>query len=150
MRAWLAFLLLTACGRIGIDEHRGGGDDALGDATGDGPSIDAPLACPSDMTRLSPSSSVCIEIDDRGPMLWLDGKAVCEGLGRRYCADAEWLEGCQNASGLVDITGDDYEWVAEEDAGTAQKRGNASCDDASAHVITDPYEVRCCGPMISP
>ncbi len=114
----------------------------------DAPDDMAALACPADMTRLSPTSNVCMDINSRGQAIWLDGKALCQGLGRRYCTDAEWFEGCTNAVGLVDIAGDGYEWVAEESAGVAQKRGAADCDDASAHVITDPYEVRCCGPMI--
>ncbi len=162
MRSWWIIVLLAGCGRIGIDERRVTDDapgDALGDALGDGPAdiapdgaIDSPIdvatACPADMTRLSPTSNVCIELADRGDALWLDGKATCQALGRRYCTDAEWLEGCLNATGLVDITGDSYEWVAEEAGGIAQKRGASGCDDASAHVITDPYELRCCGPML--
>lgn len=156
MRWWLFIPMLAACGRIGIDEHRTGGDDAAPTdsaadqmtATDASPDMMITLACPADMTKLSPTSSLCIEKSDRGGMLWLDGKNLCEGLGRRYCTDAEWVEGCKNAVGLVEITGDDYEWVAEEAGGVAQKRGSSSCDDASAHVITDPYEVRCCGPMI--
>jgi|GEM_PF-2706589 len=156
MRAWWIIVTLTACGRIGIDERRIASDSAPADTLADGSPADvapdappdAALACPADMTRLSPSSSVCIELADRGGALWLEGKATCEALGRRYCTDAEWLEGCLNATGLVDITLDNYEWVAEEAGGIAQKRGAGGCDDGSAHVITDPYEVRCCGPML--
>ncbi|MFN0245751.1 MAG: hypothetical protein ACKV2T_02510 [Kofleriaceae bacterium] len=80
-------------------------------------------------------------------MPWLDGKALCGNVGRRYCTDDEWLEGCANAVGVVDMTGA-WEWVAEEVAGEAQKRGSSTCDSASSHSIVDPYEVRCCGPMI--
>lgn len=106
------------------------------------------LACPADMTPLSGTSSVCIDLADRGGMIWLTGQAACDAEGRRYCTDAEWLEACLNATGLVDMTGDGWEWVAEQAGGVAHKRGASDCDDASSHVITDPYEVRCCGPMI--
>lgn len=152
--------MLSACGRIGIDERRIGGDTADAANPTDGAAIDvavdaadvsdavAQLACPPDMTKLSATSSTCIELADRGGDLWLAGKATCNALGRRYCTDAEWLEACLGATGLVDMTADNYEWVAEESGGVAQKRGASGCDDASAHVITDPYEVRCCGPMI--
>jgi hypothetical protein len=156
MRCWLFFLTLAACGRIGIDERHGGDDvaeDAATDAvTGTDASPDsmddAALACPADMTRLSMTSMVCIELDDRGAELWQVGKDICEAMGRRYCTDAEWFEGCQNAVGLVDISGDDWEWVAEEASGVAQKRGPSGCTETGSHVITDPYEVRCCGPML--
>ena len=144
---WL-FVSIAACGRIGIDEHLPSTSDAQTDGVIDAFIIDAAPACPADMTRLSASSMVCIELADRGPMIWLDGKAVCEAAGRRYCADAEWVDACTNATGLVQMTGDDYEWVAEMNGGVAEKRGAADCADLGSHVITDPYEVRCCGPML--
>jgi hypothetical protein len=157
MRHWLLFVTLTACGRIGIDERQLRMDAPTSDATDDAPMLDAPddakpdmmiaLACPADMARLSPTSDTCIELADRVPEIWLDGKAICTNLGRRYCTDAEWFEACENATGLVGMVGD-YEWVAEESGGIAQKRGSSSCDDPSSHVITDPYPFRCCGPMI--
>ena len=157
MRPWMLLVLLAACGRIGIDERPVDGDaptgpdakiDTMIDATID-VAVDAALACPSDMTQLSSSSSVCIELADRGDMPWLTGKALCEGLGRRYCTDAEWFEGCTTATNLVDITSNGWEWVAEEAGGIAQKRGGSgSCNDMTTHQVIDPYGVRCCGPMM--
>jgi hypothetical protein len=42
------------------------------------------------------------------------------------------------------MTDNAFEWVVEESAGVAQKRGPLACTDTSSHVIGDPYEYRCC------
>ena len=105
---------------------------------------DAPAVCPVDTLEIMPGAAVCIEIAQRGIDPWDVAKATCEGLGRRLCADAEWYAGCINDPSLMNMFGDDYEWVAEEAGGIAQKRGSTSCEDMSSHQIIDPYGYRCC------
>lgn len=129
---WAAVILLFGCGRLGYDRVEA-------DAT-----PDAPPVCPADTLPLSPGSQVCIEIVERGTIPWTDAVTSCAGLGRRLCADAEWFEGCVNATGLVDMIDGDFEWVAEESGGVAQKRGSTDCTVMSSHAVVDPYEYRCC------
>lgn len=107
--------------------------------------IDAAV-CPVDMTRVAPTSLVCIETAQRSNAAWPDARTTCTALGRRLCSDPEWLQACTVASGLVDMVGD-YEWLAEESGGVAQKRGNGSCADLSAHDIATPYGYRCCAAL---
>lgn len=140
---------LAACGRIGYEERRQADAavadvPALIDSRAIDAAVDAPSVCPADTLVTVVGGSACIEIAQRGTDTWINAKALCEGMGRRLCTDAEWLEGCTNQSTLTNMTGDDYEWVAEEAAGIAQKRGASGCDDSSSHAITDPYGYRCC------
>lgn len=147
MRVGSAMLVLAAaCGRIGYDERRSVDAATVVDVaiTSDAPPIDAPAVCPVDALEIAPGSTVCIEIAQRGSDPWTTAKSICEGLGRRLCADAEWLAGCTNQPTLMNMVGDDYEWVAEEAAGIAQKRGASACEDSSSHSVTDPYGYRCC------
>jgi len=135
---WIAILCMvsaTACGRIGYDEVSRAPPDATPDAL---------AACPEGMTEISPGAPVCIELTERGTETWLVAKAQCEALQRRLCADLEWFEACVDATGLVDMIDGGYEWVAEELDGIAQKRGETACTVMSTHVVTDPYEYRCC------
>lgn len=138
----LSLLLLVGCGRIGIEPRIGELADAAPDVAPDA------RVCPADTTELMTGSSVCIEKTERGTETWTNAKATCEGLGRRLCADAEWLLACDNATGLIDMANDaasEWEWMAEENGGVAQKRGYAACSDTSAHeILIDPYDFRCC------
>ena len=76
--------------------------------------------------------------------------AACAAVGRRLCTGAEWDLACPCAPSLTEMFNDnggsglDWEWVAEETGGVAHKRGYASCSDQSTHVVTDPYDFRCC------
>lgn len=133
-------VVAIGCGRIGYDE--GGVLEAS-------PSIDAALpdvlaACPAGTTELSTGSPVCIELTERGTLPWTDAGLDCQAAGRRLCADAEWFEACVNAAGLVDMIDLGFEWVAEEAAGIALKRGGDACAVMSSHQVIDPYEYRCC------
>jgi hypothetical protein len=132
--------LLAGCGKIGFESR------TSSDAASDGvpPLIDAVPACPIDTLEIMPGSAVCIEIAQRGNAPWGEAVTTCDGLGRRLCADLEWYAGCVNQPTLMDMVGDDYEWVAEMAAGDAQKRGAADCEDMSSHAIIDPYGYRCC------
>jgi hypothetical protein len=155
MRGWIwIVMLLGGCGRVGY-ERRTGADahdlDAATDAAIDAATDAAPDAidayipvCPTGMTELTVGSTVCIEQVERGNASWTIAKLDCEMLGRRLCADAEWYLGCTDAAGLVDMIDGGFEWVAEEAAGVAQKRGPNACTDISSHVVVDPYEFRCC------
>ena len=140
----LAVLVLIAgCGRIGIEPRIGELDAAVTpDVTADA------RVCPADTTELMAGSTVCIEKTERGNDTWTNAKAACEGLGRRLCADAEWLLACDSATGLVDMANDaasEWEWMAEETGGVALKRGFAACGDMSSHeILVDPYDYRCC------
>jgi hypothetical protein len=127
-------LAVAACGRVDF-EARSVPYDAAPDA--------APV-CPSGTTELTAGSAVCIEIAQRSDT-WTTAKATCAAAGRRLCADAEWALACDNAIGLDSMIGPDWEWVAEESGGVAQKRGFAACSDTSSHeIFVDPYEFRCC------
>ncbi len=138
--------VLAGCGRIGFSERTQVDAPADAPASVDTPAqlIDAPAMCPVDALEIAAGSTVCIEIAQRGIDPWTTAKTTCEGLGRRLCADAEWLAGCTNQPTLMDMVGDDYEWVAEEAGGIAQKRGASACDDSSSHAVIDPYGYRCC------
>jgi hypothetical protein len=127
----VAVLLVTAaCGRIGYDEHR------LGPGSIDGPNA---AQCPPDMRATAPSGKVCIEVTKRGSATWVEAKATCTGLGRRLCADDEWLFACNNTAGLMNMAGGpgtDWEWMADlVDPTTAKKRGFNLCTDESSHGI---------------
>ena len=107
--------------------------------------VDAPRVCPADTVAIAPQSTVCIELVQRGYDPWTVARDTCATLGRRLCADAEWLMACETApTGLMDMVGPGYEWVAEESGGIAQKRGASSCQDPSSHQVIDPYDWRCC------
>jgi len=146
MRGGLGFAMLLAwagCGRIGYEPR-------VLDQDGPSPS-DGQAGCPVGTTELTVGSATCIEQAERGTETWTDAKAICEGLGRRLCTDAEWFLGCTDAAGLVDMANDgngnnpEWEWVAEEQAGVAQKRGYAACTDTSSHeIFIDAYDYRCC------
>jgi hypothetical protein len=138
---WCCVVALIGCGRLGYDSRIDAGslDDAPVDIA-----IDAPPTCPLDTVPLSPGSQVCIEIVERGTIPWTDAVLACSAVGRRLCADAEWFEGCVNATGLVDMLDGEFEWVAEEVAGVAQKRGVSDCTTTATHAVVDPYEFRCC------
>src|SRR5262245_21060168 len=94
----LVAAVVCGCGRIGYDDLV---DGAAIDAPSDGPA--APV-CPSGTSALRPGSRVCVEQLERGYLPWDAALAACTGVGRRLCTDAEWLEACENASGLVDMT----------------------------------------------
>lgn len=161
--AMLVIVVVAAsgCGRFGFDDQvRVSGDMVEVDARTDDALVepDAPPDVASDAppdlavvpmcavgtTLTSSGSGVCIELDQRAALGWLDAKTTCIGEGRRLCADAEWLDGCSNAVGILAMT-NDWEWVAEESAGIAQKRGgDGACTDMSAHGIDTPYTYRCC------
>jgi hypothetical protein len=138
-------LTLLGCGRIGIEERTVDPGDAL---TGDSPVMrdDAPAACPPGTTPIKPGVTACVEVAERGNETWTVAKATCEGLGRRLCTDDEWAIACDNATGLIDMAGDgNWEWVADESGGIADKRGFDLCSDESAHeIFVDPYDYRCC------
>jgi hypothetical protein len=124
----------VGCGRIGYEPM-------LADAE------QQAAACPDGMAAIADGSNVCIELVERGNEPWTIAGARCAALGRRLCADLEWLAGCENVRGIVDMTDDAYEWVAEESAGVALKRGPDLCTSMSSHVIGDPYEFRCCADL---
>lgn len=142
MRSRLVVLTtLTAC-RIGFDPVSG---PPITDAPVDVAPADGPKVCPPDTVAITAGSTVCIELVQRGRDPWTFARDICASLSRRLCADAEWLTACESArAGLLDMVGPDYEWVAEESAGIAQKRGASSCQDPSAHAVVDPYDWRCC------
>lgn len=134
---WLA--LAGGCGRLDFDARMAPPSDASVDAA-----IDA-AGCPAATTPIAAGSTVCIEQARRGSETWTNARASCMALGRRLCADAEWFEACEMASGLTDMINDGYEWVAEESNGVAQKRGASGCGDMSSHeIFVDPYGYRCC------
>jgi hypothetical protein len=156
MRGRIAGLCVIAgCGRFGYDPRSDAAvttPDALADAAHDA-RLDAPIdtaidayipVCPTGTTELTAGSDTCIELTEHGTDTWTNAKAICEGQGRRLCADAEWFLGCTNATGIIDMTDLGWEWVAEEASGVAAKRGDDLCTSMSSHVITDPYEYRCC------
>jgi hypothetical protein len=131
-------VLVCGCGRIGFD----------GVSRIDDPPPGPDAGCPGDTAKVPVTaarmSASCIEKAQRGSATWTDAKADCEGLGRRLCADAEWLAACLGADGVTEMIGD-YEWVAEEAAGVAKKRGSSACDDSSEHeIFVDPFGYRCC------
>lgn len=134
-RFLLVLVVSAGCGRLGFDSS----DVPL--------EPDAPVGntvCPGD-TREIADSGVCIEEAQRGIKTWLGAKDDCLNLGRRLCADAEWVDGCSKVGSLQAMV-DDWEWVAEESAGIAQKRGGGgACGDMSTHETdTDPFGYRCC------
>jgi hypothetical protein len=140
MRAVL-LIALCACGRLGYDEVL---PEVAADGTPDA-MPDAAPACVEGTLPIAADSSVCIEIAERGNVTWTSAKADCESLGRRLCADAEWYAGCTYQPTLVGMVDGDFEWVAEESAGVAQKRGPSTCEGMSAHeIFVDPYVYRCC------
>lgn len=136
----MALTLLAACGRLGFDPIEPGPTDAAIDA------IDAAPVCPSGTTAIAPGARVCIELTEHGYETWTNAVTMCAAASMRLCTAAEWVSGCTNATGLVEVLGDNWEWVSDKIAvDIAEKRGGSSgCGDISSHVITDPYEVRCC------
>lgn len=140
-RRLLVLTLSSAC-RIGFDPVTTTADASPGPAD---VAPDAPRLCPADTVAIAAGSFVCIERVQRGYDPWTVARDTCASLGRRLCADAEWLLACETApTGLMEMVGPNYEWVAEEAGGTAQKRGASSCQDPSAHPVIDPYDWRCC------
>ncbi|MBL9013328.1 MAG: hypothetical protein JNL83_04080 [Myxococcales bacterium] len=144
MRARLAWLtLLVACGRVGFDPvgPPADGPDPIVDVA-----RDAPAVCPGGTVAITAGARVCIEELEHGFDTWTAAVTMCGDAGMRLCTGAEWVAACENATGLVDLLGDNWEWVADMvDSGIAEKRGGSTvCTDISSHVITDPYEVRCC------
>jgi len=156
---WILAVVTAGCGRIGYDERN---DDDI-DAAADGVSRsdadpvdavdadpDALGACPNGTVELCAGNTACIEIDERGYDTWTNAVAACAAVGRRLCTGAEWDLACPCATGLNEMFDDgggsaqEWEWVAEETGGVADKRGYASCADQSTHVVTDPYDYRCC------
>lgn len=143
-------LAAAGCGRIGLDPLPiDAAEEVPVDAAPDATVItneDAavPRTCPTGSTELSSGSMVCIELTERGTIPWTEAKTMCEADGRRLCSDAEWVEACNNAVGVIDMLDLGWEWVAEEVAGIAQKRGASLCTDMSTHQVIDPYEYRCC------
>jgi hypothetical protein len=147
VEAALLVVAVSACGRIGYDARTAPPDAAVDGAAQPVDAVqpvDALPVCAADTIEITAGSSVCIELTRRGTEPWTLAKSTCEGLGRRLCADAEWFTGCTNAPGVMNMTGDSWEWVAEEAGGVAQKRGASGCADISAHAIVDPYGYRCC------
>jgi hypothetical protein len=155
--ALLALLALLACaalaggcGRLGFEapgaQPGDGSVDGAADGASDGPIDGAAVAvCPADTAETHPGGAVCIEKVQRGSATWTDAKLACVGLGRRLCGDAEWLDGCTNAAGVSAMSGDDWEWVAEQMNDVAQKRGSTGCTDMSSHeIFVAPYGYRCC------
>ncbi|MCX5747195.1 MAG: hypothetical protein NT062_32395 [Proteobacteria bacterium] len=140
MRDLVVVLFVTGCGRIGYDTVI---DDAR---------VDALARCPPDTTALVDGSTVCIELRERGNLPWGAARDACTTAGRRLCADAEWALACTSdvSGALIDMANDgggvnpEWEWMAEEAAGIAQKRGFAACTDISTHAVGDPYDFRCC------
>jgi hypothetical protein len=129
----LVLVVLAGCGRLGFDttESPVGGDAPVGGV------------CPGDTLEIA-DSGVCVEKAQRGIKRWVDANADCTNIGRRLCAAAEWTDGCSKLASLQEMV-DDWEWVAEVDAGIAQKRGAGDCAAASSHDIdSDPYGYRCC------
>lgn len=145
MRLAVVGVLVTGCGRIGIDPI-----DRFQDAAIDAV-VDAVPVCPAGTTELEPGSAVCIELVERGTVTWLSADAKCSMAGRRLCTDAEWLLSCRVTSGLVDMYADEggnnenWEWTADVSSGRALKRGFTTCDDTAMHAIeTGDYDFRCC------
>jgi hypothetical protein len=145
---WLAAfapLAALACGRIGYDAQVDADVDAPIDA-----GIDGLPACPLGMVPTCADSRVCVDLAERGNAPWTDARDLCAVTGARLCTDAEWAEACGCAVGVIDMANDgdgasqEWEWVADESAGVAQKRGYAACGDTSTHAVTDPYDYRCC------
>lgn len=157
---WILAVVAVSCGRIGYDELTDDDIDAAvdGSPTIDAVSVDADstdaidalAACPSGTVELCSGSLVCIELVERGYDTWTNAVAMCASVGRRLCTGAEWDLACPCATSLTDMFNDnggsspEWEWVAEETGGVAHKRGYASCADQSTHVVTDPYDYRCC------
>jgi hypothetical protein len=149
----VAAMLLAACGRIGYDELTDDTDAASADAATDATAIDAIdalAACPTGTVELCAGSLVCIEQVERGYDTWTNAVAACAAVGRRLCTQAEWDLACPCAPSLTDMFNDnggssaEWEWTADESGGVAHKRGYSSCSDQSTHVVTDPYDYRCC------
>lgn len=140
-------VLAAGCGRLGFNQEQQPPSDAASDVASDVAIDMSPDAavCAADTTPILAGSMVCIEKAQRGDATWTNARASCIALGRRLCTDFEWFAGCVNAVGVTDMFGDNYEWVAEESSGVAQKRGASSCNDMSAHeIFVDPYGYRCC------
>ena len=104
--------------------------------------------CPSGMIEVAPdagSPMFCIEIAEREALPWNDGRAICEGMGRRLCTEPEWADACVIAGPSLQTMTDGWEWTVEIVADMeARKRGDGSCDAISSHIISDPYPYRCC------
>jgi len=148
MRFAVVLVMLVGCGRIGYEPREAQIDAPTTDSQPDGPVVPV---CPAGTTEITAGASVCVEQAERGGDTWTNAKAVCNADGRRLCGDAEWLTACVDAAGLVDMANDggganpNWEWVAEESAGVAQKRGYAACSDTAAHeIFVDSYDYRCC------
>lgn len=139
VRGFASLWLVAACGRIGYDPAPVGPDAPVADAT-----IDAIPPCPPTMAEI-PGSTACIDRAQRGSATWTNAKAACEALQVRLCTDQEWFVACTMLTELSGMAGDGYEWVAEEAAGIAQKRGSTDCFDMSEHeIFVDSYDYRCC------
>ena len=124
--------LLGACGRFGFDEL-GAAPDAAG----------ITLRCPAAMVEVEVASA-CIEQLQRGSTTWTEARASCEALGRRLCTAVEWVAACSNESAVTGMT-DDWEWLAEEAGGIADKRGSGGCDQTAVHeIFVDSFGYRCC------
>ncbi len=142
-RAAAVLALLGACGRVGYEPVT---TDAPTDVA---PDV-GPAPCPLAMVPICDGASVCIDLAERGYTDWTNARDLCAVTGARLCTDAEWAEACTCAVGLIDMAGDgggtalEWEWLAEETGGIAQKRGYAACSDTSTHPITDSYDYRCC------
>jgi hypothetical protein len=136
--AVLTAAVLGGCGHIGFDERTG--DDGG----------DAPTQCPADMVLIDSGADVCVEKAERGYAPWLEAKTACVDLGRRLCDGTEWYIACLGAPFLVDMANDggganpQWEWFAGLSVDIAEKGGFAECADTSSHVVTDPYDFRCC------
>jgi hypothetical protein len=140
-------MLLAACGRLGFEPISAPADgpapviDMAADMALDGPAV-----CPAGTAAISAGARVCIELSEHGYDNWTNAGAMCAAANMRLCTAVEWETGCANVTGLVEMLGDNWGWVSDMiDANNAEKRGGSSaCTDVSSHVITDPYEVRCC------
>lgn len=157
---WILAVVTVSCGRIGYDERSDDDTDAA--ETDASPidaeaidaaaidAIDALAACPNGTAELCAGSLVCIEIAERGYDTWTNAVATCSAVGRRLCTQAEWDLACPCAPSLMEMFQDgggstlEWEWTADESGGVAHKRGYDSCASQSTHVVTDPYDFRCC------
>jgi hypothetical protein len=137
MRALLAVVVATlgaGCGRIGLDPHAADAKVRQGE-------------CPSGMLEIAGAGEACIESAERGNAPWTEARDTCAGLGRRLCTATEWAAACAGTAGLIDMADDavpEWEWLAAEDGGIAEKGGYAACDDTGTHPVVDPYDYRCC------
>jgi hypothetical protein len=152
---WILASVAVSCGRIGYDERSD--DDTDAETIDSAPidaievdAVDALSACPNGTAELCSGSLVCIEIAERGYDTWTNAVAACAAVGRRLCTQAEWDLACPCAPSLLEMYQDgggsslEWEWTADELSGVAHKRGYDSCASQSTHVVSDPYDFRCC------